>query len=182
VQATDLPVSVDFEGGYAESPDAVGRNILPILEAGAIGINFEDRIVGGKGLHALEAQVARLQALRNAAEAAGAPLFINARTDLFLGSDPASHADFVAEARERALAYADAGADGFFVPGLRDLALIAELAEAQALPLNVMRAGDDPIAALAGAGVARISHGPAPYRDAMRDLKEKAEALFGKTG
>ena len=81
----------------------------------------------------------------------------------------------VIEAIARAQAYAEAGADGLFAPGLADIALIARLAEASPLPLNIM-VGDvtPPLRALAERGVARVSHGPGPYLTVMRALEEAA--------
>ncbi|MCV6586344.1 MAG: isocitrate lyase/phosphoenolpyruvate mutase family protein, partial [Marinibacterium sp.] len=137
-QSVDLPVSVDFEGGYAAAPDALAAHVVRLLEAGAIGINFEDRIVQGSGLYPMAEQVARIRAIRDAADAFGVPLFINARTDLFLGSPPDSHAARLPDAIARAAAYADAGADGFFVPGLIDKEQIATITGATPLPVNVM--------------------------------------------
>ena len=84
----------------------------------------------------------------------------------------------VIEAIDRAHAYAEAGADGFFAPGLANLALIARLAEASPLPLNIMV--DDstpPVHILAEHGVARVSHGPRPYLLAMKALQEAARAV-----
>lgn len=81
----------------------------------------------------------------------------------------------IAEVLARAGAYAAAGADGLFVPGLGDLALIRELAAASPLPLNIMRLGAEPsIDALAAVGVSRISHGPFPYLAAMEALERVA--------
>lgn len=178
----DLPVSVDFEGCYAEAPDAVGANVARVIEAGAIGINFEDQIVGGAGLHSLETQSARIAAARQAAQAAGVALYINARTDLFLKEkDRSKHAGLVAEAKERASAYAAAGASGFFVPGLVDPALIKDICEAVSLPVNCMMLDGAPsIEELGGLGVARISYGPGPYFTAMADLGKRAQEVYGE--
>lgn len=169
VGAVDVPVSVDFEGGYALDPAAMADNLTKLLETGVVGINVEDRVVGGTGLHAVADHAARLAALRGAAEAAGVDLFINARTDVFFqgkGAPPA--AELMGEALDRAAAYREAGASGLFVPGLSDMALIGQMAE-QALPLNVMRMGDKiSVADYASAGAARISHGPGPYIAAMQ--------------
>ncbi len=171
VGAVDVPVSVDFEGGYAVAADAVGSNAARLIETGTVGLNFEDRVVGGDGLHPLEEQVARIAAIRKAAEGAGVPFFINARTDVFFCGDDAPAAELMAKAIARAQAYADAGADGLFVPGLSDPALIAQICEGQNLPVNVMRMGDGPqVSTLAQTGVARISHGPGPYLAAMKAL------------
>ena len=83
----------------------------------------------------------------------------------------------VAEALERAKAYADSGANGLFVPGLIDADLIARIADASPLPVNVMVSdGTPPFRVLAKRGVARISHGPRPYLLAMKALEEAARA------
>ncbi len=85
----------------------------------------------------------------------------------------------VTEALERGRAYADAGADGLFVPGLVDEKLIARVVEGSSLPVNIMASASAPSAArLAELGVARISHGPTPYRMAMRILEEAARAAL----
>ena len=174
----DLPVTLDFEGGYAEAPEELAANLGRVIEAGTVGVNFEDQVVGGAGLHPVAAQGERIAALRGAAEAAGLPFFLNARTDLFLKErDRAKHGDLVTEAIERAAAYAEAGASGFFVPGLVDPDLIGAVCEATALPVNVMMLdGAPPMEALASLGAARLSHGPGPYFTAMKDLA----ARFGQ--
>lgn len=136
-ETVELPVTIDFEGCYAEAPESVAANVSRVIEAGAIGINFEDQIVGGEGLHPMEAQCGRIAAARRAAGTAEVPLFINARTDLFLKEkDDSKHEGLMAEAKERAAAYAEAGASGFFVPGLTDPALIRNVCEAVSLPVK----------------------------------------------
>src|SRR5438552_785228 len=79
----DVPVSVDFEGGYSEDDGELAANISRLLELGVIGINFEDRIVKGSGLYDIDRQARRLAAIRKAAEQKGVELFINARKDVF---------------------------------------------------------------------------------------------------
>ncbi len=179
--SVEVPLTVDFEGAYAAEPESVTRNVARIVAAGAIGINFEDQVVGGEGLYPIDAQAERVAAARKAGEEAGVPLFINARTDLFLKEkDAARHGDLVAEALERAAAYRDAGASGFFVPGLSDLGLLQRVCEGTALPVNAMKIAEVPtITDLAAQGVSRISHGPAPYWQAMKDLTAHAEILYG---
>lgn len=176
-ETVDLPLTVDFEGCYAEAPDEVAANVTRVIETGAVGINFEDQVVGGEGLHSLEAQSERIAAARQAAEAAGVPLFINARTDLFLKEkDAGKHEGHVAEATARAAAYAEAGASSFFVPGLTAPALIRSVCEAVSLPVNcMMKEGAPSSEEMAALGVARISHGPGPYFTAMADLAKRAQ-------
>jgi hypothetical protein len=73
--SVDLPVTIDLEGGYAEDLAGLRENVGKVIAAGAIGINFEDQIVGGEGLYSIEAQAKRIGAIREAAELAGVPLF-----------------------------------------------------------------------------------------------------------
>ncbi|NJM81359.1 MAG: isocitrate lyase/phosphoenolpyruvate mutase family protein [Tabrizicola sp.] len=179
VQSVDLPVTVDFEGGYATDPGAVGQNIRRLLTLGVIGLNFEDQVVNAPGLYSIVDQVARLRAVRDAAEALGVPAFINARTDLFLKAAPdRGHASLLDDAVARAAAYAEAGADGFFVPGLADRTLIRGLCERVTLPVNVMTADPQDISDLAACGVSRISFGPSPYIGLTAALERDAAACF----
>ncbi|MEM7378448.1 MAG: isocitrate lyase/phosphoenolpyruvate mutase family protein [Pseudomonadota bacterium] len=173
----EVPLTVDFEGGYAVDPATLSGHITQLIDTGAVGLNFEDRVVGGAGLHAGDVQADPIRAIRAAAEAAGVPLFINARTDGFLQSKPADHRDHLDAALERAAAYAEAGASGFFVPGLTDLELIAELVRATPLPVNVMLMDPMTIAGATEAGVARVSFGPAPYATAQADLAAAFQRL-----
>jgi 2-methylisocitrate lyase-like PEP mutase family enzyme len=176
--AVELPVTVDFEGAYAVEPDAVAANMARLAETGAIGCNFEDQVVGGDGLHPVEAQAARIRAARSAV---GPDFFINARTDIFLKTRAATHEPAkIEEALARARAYAEAGASGFFVPGLVDLDQLAQICAGSPLPVNFMAFPGAPEAgAVAKAGVARISHGPFPHKLAMQALKEAAESIYG---
>ncbi len=176
----DLPLSVDFEGGYSTEPAGVAANVAKLIEAGAIGINFEDQRVGEAGLHPIEVQAARIRAIREMAKARGINFFINARTDLFLQEgDGSRHAGLVDAAIERGKAYAAAGASGFFVPGLIEPALIEKVCVASSLPVNIMmKAGAPDPADLGRLGVSRISYGPGPYRTMMEKLKEAAAAIY----
>jgi 2-methylisocitrate lyase-like PEP mutase family enzyme len=183
VRSVDLPVTVDFEGGYAEEPAIVSGNVRRLLDLGVTGLNFEDQVVNGPGLYSVAEQTSRLRAVRQTADAAGVPLFINARTDVFLKAAPdADHGNLLEHAVERCKAYAEAGADGFFAPGLTDLALIRELCEASPLPVNVMVTGAAPdLSAIAEKGVARISFGPAPYIRLMTALEHETRTLIDRT-
>lgn len=174
----ELPLTVDFEGGYAAAPEQVAENVRRIIQAGAIGVNFEDRIVQGEGLYTVQDQVERIRAVRQAAEQEGVELFINARTDLFLGINPSTHSAQIGDAIEREAAYKDAGADGFFIPGLTDHSLIQKIVDVVNLPVNVMMMGGlTSIGSVADVGVSRVSFGPGPYFNAMSDLKERFGAL-----
>ncbi|MEL7465713.1 MAG: isocitrate lyase/phosphoenolpyruvate mutase family protein [Pseudomonadota bacterium] len=174
----DIPLTVDFEGAYAAEPSEAAENVRKLIRAGAVGINFEDRIVGGEGLHPIAAQAERIRAIKAVAAEEGVPLVLNARTDLFLGTDPAIHADCMAEALERAAAYAEAGAHCLFVPGLSEAALISKVVEGAGLPVNVMMMGGlTSIAEVAALGVSRASFGPGPFMKHLDQLKAAYEAL-----
>jgi 2-methylisocitrate lyase-like PEP mutase family enzyme len=176
--SVDVPVTVDFEGGYATGPDEVAENVCKVVRAGAVGINFEDRVVKGEGLHAISAQTARIRAIKASAADEGIPLVLNARTDLFLGTDPASHDSRFAEALEREAAYAEAGADCFFVPGLTDARLISKVTEKANLPVNVMMMGElRSIKNVVPLGVARASYGPGPFFESLSNLKKAYTAI-----
>lgn len=168
-----LPVTLDFETGYATEFQGLKDNIRNVIATGAIGINFEDRIIGADELHTIEDQSARVRAVREAAEETGIPFFINARTDVFLKTYPAKHDEGqLEEALGRATAYAEAGASGLFAPGLRDPELIEKLCDRSPLPVNILVLPDTPpTKAMAELGVARISYGAAPYRQMAEALK-----------
>jgi 2-methylisocitrate lyase-like PEP mutase family enzyme len=174
VSTIDAPVSVDFEGGYSDDDGVLAENVSRLLELGVIGINFEDRVVQGAGLYPIDRQARRIAAIRDAAGKKGVDLFINARTDLFLGQqgDPAQS---VGDALDRAKSYAAAGASGFFIPGMRDDALIGRICDGVVMPVNVMvMDGVPPAERLSELGVARISYGAIPYIRAMKALREEA--------
>jgi len=179
VAATDLPVTIDLESGYGATPDDVGATVARVVEAGAIGCNLEDGSREAGPLRDVADQVARLKGARNAAERLGIPAFLNARTDVFLIAPAVEHEGLVAEALARGRAYADAGADGFFVAGLVNEPLTARVVEQSPLPVNIMMTPSAPSAKrLAEFGVARISHGPGPYRTMMKALEDAARAAL----
>ena len=169
--ATDLPLTVDFEGAYSDDPAQSGANVVRLAATGAVGCNFEDQVIGGEGLHPLDRQAERISAIRSAV---GDAFFINARTDLFLKTQTYDDA-LIDQVVERGKAFADAGASGFFVPRLADARQIERVVREVPLPLNVIAfPGAPPKAEWAAAGVARISHGPFPHRALMAKLEEMA--------
>jgi len=172
---TDLPVTIDMEAGYGDDPAAVGASVARAREAGAAGINMEDRLPGQKELLPIAEAAARYRA------AADSGLFVNARCDLFLSGDVANDGDaLVAATLERARAYADAGASGLFVPFLADPKCIGAICEASPLPVNILRGKGGPThKELAALGVGRISHGHQPWAAAMAWLAAQTEQVLG---
>ncbi|RXG99687.1 isocitrate lyase/PEP mutase family protein [Bradyrhizobium zhanjiangense] len=176
--SVSVPVSIDLEAGYGDTPQAAAKSVSEVLKAGAVGINIEDGLSGGKRqLVGPERHAAKIKAVRDTAQELGVHLFINARTDPFLlkfGSPD----ECLNEAARRAKAYAEAGADGIFVPGLTDLAYIEKLVQLTPLPVNIMvTQGVPEIRDLARVGVRRVSLGPWPMMAAMRIIGQAAASV-----
>lgn len=177
VRAVAVPVSIDFESGYAVDPATLTANAALLAETGAVGCNFEDQNIGGDGLYAPDIQAKRIAAV------ASSGLFVNARTDLFLDamarSENPNQTHLVDQAIQRAGTYADAGAGSLFVPGLSDPELIKAICKAVSLPVNVMMLPGMPEPSKLGElGAARVSWGPGPWRAMMAQLEQDARAIF----
>ncbi len=180
LQVTDLPVTMDLEGGYSPTPDGVAASVQQAMAAGIVGFNFEDQVVGSKALYSVDDQVERLKAARTAASENGVHGFINARTDIFLKAKPDDHTDeMVDEAIERAKAYEQAGADGFFAPGMVHEAQIEKLTKNVNLPVNMIVLPHTPSQqTFADLGAARVSYGPTPYKRMIAWLENEAADAY----
>lgn len=158
VRAVNTPVTADIEAGFGETPDQVAKSVSEIIAAGAVGVNLEDGTPHGQSpIRTIADAAERISAARKAAGAAGIPIVINARTDLYLRDigDPAARFD---EAVTRSRAYLAAGADCFYPIGLRDPDTISRLVKAVSAPINInIRAGSPSVAELEALGVARAS-------------------------
>ncbi|WP_431921210.1 isocitrate lyase/PEP mutase family protein [Nonomuraea jabiensis] len=172
VATVDVPVSADIETGYGDSLTELSATVEAVLQAGAVGLNIEDS--GQDPLYDIEAMAERIAAVRQSADRYGVPLFINARTDVVLfGSGT------LEEIMARAKAYAQAGADGIFVPGLLDLDALRTLAAATSLPVNVMIVPGAPsVAELVAAGVTRISAGTALTQSVYAHTQRAAREML----
>ncbi len=157
-RVTDLPVTVDLESGYGETPDAVTGAVRGAIAAGAVGINLEDSLPGHGPLRGIDASAARISAARAAAVNAGIPIVINARVDVWMQPDMSDPAIGLDEAIHRAQAYLAAGADGIFPIGLADRDVLATLVQSIDAPINVAAISGVPsLQELARIGVARVS-------------------------
>ncbi|WP_081238469.1 isocitrate lyase/PEP mutase family protein [Streptomyces viridosporus] len=175
--AVGVPVTADIEGGHADDPAGVGDTVRAVVAAGAVGVNLEDALYGAAEdpLCPVTEQAERIAAAREAADAAGAPLFVNARVDTFLRG-----AGGVDRTLERAAAHRAAGAGGIFVPGAVDPGTVGELAAGVDGPLNVMAGpGAPPVADLAALGVARVSAGSGIAQAAHALVRRAARELLG---
>ena len=170
-----VPVSADIESGFAEDPAGVADTVRAVLAAGAVGVNIEDALYGGEGvLRPVAEQAERIAAAREAADAEGVPLFVNARIDTFLRG-----AGGVDATLERAAAFRAAGADGIFVPGTVEPGTVKELADGIDAPLNVLVGpGAPPVAELAALGVARVSAGSSVALAAYAVVRRAARELL----
>lgn len=184
IKNVDLPVTIDLEGGYGKNVVEIQKTVTSIIKAGAVGINIEDQMIGSEALYSIEEQCARIKAIHQIAEQMAIPLFINARTDIFLKNTPMNHHEsLLVEAIHRTIAYAEAGANGFFVPGLDHIPYIEKLCGASPTPVNIMISSNTFTSnQLAELGVARISYGPEPYRLAMKALQEAGHRAFCRNG
>lgn len=153
-------MSADIESGYASDPEGVAETVRGVLAAGAVGVNLEDSLRAGPApLRSVPEQSERIAAARGAADAAGVPLFINARIDTHRlpAGDPAR---WRRETLARAEAYVAAGADGVFVLGALDAEAVTALVRAVSAPVNVLAGpGTLTVPELAALGVARASAG-----------------------
>jgi 2-methylisocitrate lyase-like PEP mutase family enzyme len=175
--AVELPVSADMEAGYGSGPDDVAETIRATISAGAVGINIEDSTKHGpRALIDFDLSVARIKSAREAA--AGFPMVINARTDVYSIGASDDEAMFV-EAARRANAYLEAGADCAFVIGVRDADLIRRLVGVIDGPLNVLAGPGTPsVEKLHSLGVKRVSLGSSFAKAALGHVKKAAEELY----
>ena len=173
-----LPLSADMEGGYGATPGEVAETMRATISAGAIGVNLEDGLDHAAGtLRGLNLAVECIAAARAAGEAAGVPLVINARTDVYFDRDATADEKFK-EAVARANAYLEAGADCAFVIAVSEAAAIGELAREIDGPVNIIAgAGGLDINGLAELGVKRISLAGGMTRAVFGTLKGAFEEI-----
>jgi 2-methylisocitrate lyase-like PEP mutase family enzyme len=172
--ATDLPVNADFEGGFADLPEGVAANVALAIDTGVAGLSIEDRRLDGNGLYDLDLAVDRIRASRAAIDRSGQDVILVARTEGLL-SDSAA----LTPAIDRLVAFADAGADCLYAPGVQGRENIAAMVRAVApKPLNVLMFGPGlSVAELADLGVRRISIGGALARTAWGAVLRAAEEI-----
>ena len=177
-RAVKVPVTADAEAGYGDRPEDAAQTAREVIEAGAVGMNFEDGT--DKPQHPLidlPLQLERIRAIREASAKSGVPLVLNARTDVCLAQvgPPETRYDHTLR---RLQAYRDAGADCVFAPGVSDAETIARLVKDLQCPLNILAGPGSPsVRALEKLGVARVSLGSSPMRATLGLLRRMAEEL-----
>lgn len=173
--ATDLPVNADFEAGFADDADGVAANVTRALATGIAGVSIEDSTGrSAEPLYARDVAVARIAAARAAVDADGGEALLVGRCEAFLVGQPD-----LALVLDRLTAYAEAGADCLYAPGLRTREQIAAVVKAvHPKPVNVlMGAPGFSMAELAELGVRRISTGGALARAAWAGFLRAAEEI-----
>lgn len=174
-QSVAVPVNADFEGGFATEPEAVAANVSLAVATGVAGLSIEDWT--GDPAHPLfdlTLAVERIRASRLAIDDSGTPVLLTARSEGFIVGRPD-----LAETIRRLEAYAEAGADCLYAPGIRRSDEIAAVVSAVApKPVNVLVGGDfTTVAELAAAGVRRISVGGALARTAWTGFLQAAAEI-----
>lgn len=161
-----VPVTADMEAGYGRTPEAAAETARAVIAAGAVGLNLEDSSGDGpSAVLELPLQVERILAVREVAAAAGVPLVLNARTDVFFRKGEATPAERFADGVRRLNAYREAGADCAFPIGVRDAQTIARLVREVPGPINILAGlGAPPIRELERMGVRRASFGAGVMR------------------
>jgi 2-methylisocitrate lyase-like PEP mutase family enzyme len=169
--AVKVPLTADVEACYGD-PVGTAREVIA---AGAVGMNFEDMV--DHALVPLEEQLEKIREVKNAIEASGVPIVLNARTDIFL----AKHGDEATRferAVERLNAYHEAGADCLFAPGVADAATIGRLTATLKGPLNILATvGTPPVPELQRLGVKRLSLGSGTHRVVLGALRRFARRI-----
>jgi PEP phosphonomutase and related enzymes len=178
VAATPLPVNADFQNGYADQPDDVAESVALCVNTGVAGLSIEDSTSGGASpLYEFHLAVDRVRAARAAIDASRIPVILTARCEAWLAGDP--NASRVA--LERLVAFAEAGADCLYAPGVREADDIAAIVKAVSpKPVNVLVSAPSPVftvSRLAGLGVRRISVGSALARVAWGAFIRAAKGI-----
>lgn len=176
--ATPLPVNADFQSGYADEPEGVAESVALCIATGVAGLSIEDATENAAApLYERSLAIDRIQAARAAIDASGVPVVLTARCEAWL----VGHPDAARVVLDRLVAFADAGADCLFAPGVRDPDQIAAIVKAVSpKPVNVLMSAPSPslsLARLADLGVRRVSVGSALARVAWGAFIRAAKSL-----
>ena len=170
-----LPLTVDIEAGYERKPIKIVENIISLAQAGAIGINIEDSVVGLERTLVNSVEFAKsVSYIKKHLLGMGLEIFINVRVDTFLLGVP----DCVSHTKERISLYESAGADGIFIPCLEKEQDIKEVVAMTDLPINIMCMPNLPdFKTLHELGVKRISMGNFIFDDMLLHLKRRLSSI-----
>ena len=173
--ATDIPLNADFENGFADDPDKVAENVTLCIATGVAGLSIEDSPQNSTPLYEFDVALARVKAARAAIDKAGGDVVFTARTEGFIRGRPD-----LDETIRRLKAFADAGADCLYSPGIKSREQIEATVKAVGgKAINFLNSGafGFAVADLAGFGVRRISVGGTMARVAMDAFIKSARAI-----
>lgn len=176
VRSTNLPVSVDLEGGYSRDPQEIADHISQLAELGVVGINLEDSVIGETRVQlAAEGFAHTLEAITTQLSKDQIEMFINLRTDAFLLKNP----DAKEESTKRIRLYETAGANGIFVPCITQEADIEAIVAATSLPINVLAyPGLPDFQTLTRLGVHRVSMGGFLFHDLYQRYESMLDSVL----
>ena len=178
VDATQLPINADFQDGFADTPEDVAVNVKRCVDTGVAGLSIEDATGrDDKPLYDFEEAVERMRAARQAIDASGQPVLLTGRCEAWL----VGHPEPLQTSLKRLVAYAEAGADCLYAPGVRDPGEISQIVSAVApKPVNILVSSNVPgltVASLEKLGVRRISVGSALARAAWGEFIRAARTI-----
>jgi len=180
VSAVDLPVNADFEAGFAERPEAVAVNVRRCVDTGVAGLSIEDSTGDARNpLYELPLAIDRIRASRAAIDGSGTGVLLTARAECFL----VGHAEPLKESVRRLQAFAEAGADVLYAPGVyraEDIKTIVTAVSPKPVNVLVSRNIGMTMADLAALGVRRVSVGSTLARVAWSAFMKSAQALAGE--
>jgi 2-methylisocitrate lyase-like PEP mutase family enzyme len=177
--AVQIPVTADMEAGYGTTSEEMAETARELIAAGAVGLNLEDMTGDDENSQVdLPLQVEKIRAIQEASSAAGVPLVINARTDIYLMPIGPAETRFERTV-ERLRAYTKVGADCVFAPAVKDAETIKKLVKAVEAPVNILLMPGVPnLNELEKLGVARASIGSGLMRATLGATRKIATALF----
>jgi 2-methylisocitrate lyase-like PEP mutase family enzyme len=182
-EKVNIPVTADIESGYANDEQQLKQNIQQIIEAGIVGINIEDTDKKTNTLLPVEVQCKKIKLIKKVSEEMNVPLFINARTDVYLRSGDNAAANKLEETIKRGFAYKDAGADCFYPITMNNAGDISSTIQQLQMPVNIIiMPGIPELMDLQKMGVARVSLGPGFLKYAIKAMKNLAEKLKSHAG
>lgn len=178
VRSVDLPVTADFEAGYADTIEDLQENISRLLDTGAVGINFEDSFDDSAHLRPIPTQVERIKAVREVAERRGVHLVINARADSFFAEGFSSDEERIEDVVTRLNAYTQAGAECVYPVGRGDKETLTILRKRLTAPINVLAtAKTASLNELQALGINRVSFGPYIFRSLLAKMSAMQDEI-----
>ena len=178
VRSVDLPVTADFEAGYADTIEDLQENISRLLDTGAVGINFEDSFDDSAHLRPIPTQVERIRAVREVAERRGVHLVINARADSFFAEGFSSDEERIEDVVTRLNAYTQAGAECVYPVGRGDKETLTILRKRLTAPINVLAtAKTASLNELQALGINRVSFGPYIFRSLLAKMSAEQDEI-----